>query len=610
MTVRQSYENAMSPADRRKIHEWASEHVSLPPVLTKSGKFDASGSRQFIEPFDSLRSDTVREVNILAPVRSGKTLIADISAPWAIANDNASILWVFQNDQLAKSHAELRAMPTLKSVPAIQAIMPADRHKDRGQEIVFSSGLPLIICGPALGNLQSRGFKWVICDEPWLYAPGIMGQAKARLGDFVRSANSKFLAISQGGVEDDDWDIQFKSGELNEWHVACASCGHVMRPMWRASRPDGSRWGIIYDSEKDERKQYNVRKAIESLRFECEKCGHVHLDTARTRSAWNLSGHFVTIGEPNDTRKSYHWNALIDYPWSELLQEWLNARRQAAFGNHEPTIQFAQKRLAEPKSERSVHEGTLNFSRVEITDAKWEEEVARFVTVDRQSEDTYWLTARSWAKGSRESRRLTFRKCYSEADIIAAVEEIKPTRLQVMIESRPVQILAVFIDSGYQPKGDHGVYAMCTRNGWAALKGDDTPFYWHIVKEEKIEKGQRLIVSNRVQRQHAPWKWGDPGEGTREQGRRHSPLLVFSSNAMQDRLQELIDAGVWSEPDGDSETDMGREYERQMSSEYRKKRVNKFTGREELVWVCPSGNNHARDCAKMQVVAATITGLL
>ena len=79
---------------------------------------------------------------------------------------------------------------------------------------------------------------------------------------------------------------------------------------------------------------------------------------------------------------------------------------------------------------------------------------------------------------------------------------------------------------------------------------------------------------------------------------------------MQDRLQELIDAGVWSEPDGDSETDMGREYERQMSSEYRKKRVNKFTGREELVWVCPSGNNHARDCAKMQVVAATITGLL
>jgi hypothetical protein len=75
-------------------------------------------------------------------------------------------------------------------------------------------------------------------------------------------------------------------------------------------------------------------------------------------------------------------------------------------------------------------------------------------------------------------------------------------------------------------------------------------------------------------------------------------------------MQELIDRGLWIEPDNDSESELGREYDRQMTSEFRKKKVNKFTGKEELVWVCPSGNNHARDCGKMQVVAATLARLL
>jgi hypothetical protein len=168
----------------------------------------------------------------------------------------------------------------------------------------------------------------------------------------------------------------------------------------------------------------------------------------------------------------------------------------------------------------------------------------------------------------------------------------------------------VFVDSGYKPKGDAGVYAMCAKHGWAALKGTDEPFFFHNVQSRVMEMGKQVVKSDRVQRAYAPWTWGDPGEGTHEQGRKHAPLLRFASTPMADRMQEMIDRALWIEPEGDSENEMGREYERQMSSEFRKKKVNKFTGKEELVWVCPSGNNHARDCGKMQTVAATIAGLL
>lgn len=607
MSLENDMRQATASLDRRPMYDWAADNVTLPPVLTKSGLFSVSGSRHFTGPMDALTSDVVREVNVMAPVRGGKTLIADIAAPWAIINEHAALLRVMQSDEVAASHAELRAMPMAVSVQGIRAILPDDRHKVREQEIIFSNGLPYIICGPSIGNLQSRGFKWVICDEPWLYKPGILNQAKARLGDFVRTASSKFLCISQGGTEGDDWDVQFQTGELNEWHVKCASCGHMMIPRWSGFRADGSRWGMMFDGEKNERGQYNIRKALETLRFECESCGHAHSDTARTRGNWNLTGEYRIIGEPNTARKSFRWRAQIDYPWAELLEEWLNARRQSAFGNHEPTIQFVQKRLARPKSEKTVHEGTLQFARAKITDEKWESEVLRCVTVDRQSEDTYWLTARQWAKDTGESRRITFRKCYSEADIVAAVAEVNPSTIRITIGGQLIAVRAVLIDSGYRPKGDAGVYAMCARHGWMAGKGTDEPFFWHSVNKKDVHG---KVTTDRIQRPYAPWTWGDPGEGTETQGRKHAPLIRFAASAMTDRMQDLIDRGLWIEPEGDSETELGREYERQMSSEFRKRKVNKMTGKEEMYWACPSGNNHARDCGKMSVLIATITQLL
>ncbi len=608
MSLASTFASAFAPPDRRPIYEWAAENVTLPAVLTKTGLFDVSGSRHFIGPFEALQSDRVREVSLMAPVRGGKTLIADIAAPWAIANDHAATLRVMQSDEVSASHSELRAMPTALSVRAILDILPSDRHKIREQEIIFTNGLPLIICGPSIGNLQSRGFKWVICDEPWLYKQGILGQAKARLGDFVRTASSKFLCISQGGVEDDDWDVQWQSGERNEWHIQCAACGHYMMPEWSAYRPDGTRWGIMFDAEKTERGRYNVKKAIETLRFECEKCSHAHPDSPATRSAWNATGRYQVIGDANDTRKSFHWTAVIDFPWAELLEEWLTARRASAKGNFEPTIQFVQKRLARPKSEKTVHEGALNFARARITDEKWEAGVLRAVTIDRQEEDTYWVTGRQWASESGESRRLLFRKCFSEADIKAAVDEVGPSKADINIGGALVRVALVLIDSGFNPKGDQGVYAMCAKNGWIAARGDpNASFFWH---EDSRKTSTDRTIRERTQKAYAPWTWCDPGKGTSEYGRRRAPYLRFAPHALTDHMQELIDRGLWIEPEGDSETDMGREYERQMSSEHRAKRVNKTTLREEFFWKCPSGNNHARDCGKMQVLIAQALEIL
>jgi len=589
---------AFSPPDRRSIIDWAGEKVTLPPVLAKSGRFDISDSRHFAAPLQAIRHDKVRGVRILAPVRGGKTLIVDVAVPWAIVNDNASVLWVMQDKDIAADHAEERQMPILLSVPEIKPMLSADRHKKRKSDILFANGLPFKLSGPALGKLQSKGFKWVICDEPWLYKPGILGNAKARQGDFVKTASNKFIAISQGGDEDGDWALEYRAGVEFVWRPLCASpiCRKPMPLEWTINRPDGSRAGAIFDSIKHQDGTYDVDACAATVRYVCPHCGHPHPNTQRTRRDWNTTGEFYNastgvIFDPENppTEVSFRWHALVDYPWDELVKEWLAAQDAKRVGNFKPLVNFFQKRCAMMRSERTVHDTDLPFARMKFeqpapADKAWPGEAMRFLTADRQSEDIYWVLIRAWAKGTGESRRLWFGRLYSEAAIEAKRAEYA------------VPVNCTVVDSGYRPKGDHGVYAACITYGWIAAKGTDDHFFWHSVPN--VTPGR---PPDRVMRAWAPEK---------QNAGKKARLIRFSSPTMTDRVMALIDRGLWVEPDVEEADGIEREYRRQMSAEFKRPKINKLTGRREEVWVCPSGNNHALDCSKMQALCAMQAKLL
>lgn len=603
------WDKAFSPPDRRSIIDWGKEKVTLPPVLAKSGEFDVSGSRHFIGPFHAIRHDRVRGVRILAPVRGGKTLIVDVSVPWAVANDNASVLWVMQDKVIAEDHAETRQMPILKSVPEIRPLLSSDRHKTRKAKILFANGLPFIISGPALGKLQSKGFKWLILDEVWLYKAGKILEAKARMGDFVKMESNKFIVLSQGGEEDSDWDVEYRAGTEFVWRPLCSApeCRKPMPLEWTLHMPDGTRAGAIFESIKREDGTYDADACAATVVYRCPHCGHRHPNTQRTRREWNESGDFynAVTGELFDpanppTEVSFRWHSLIDYPWAELVKEWLAAQTAKRVGNFGPLVKFFQKRCALMRSERTVHDSDLPFARMALemtapTDKAWPGEHTRFLTADRQEEDVYWVLIRAWAKDTGESRRVWYGKLFSEADI----EEKR-------IEYGVAKACTV-VDSGYRPKGDTGVYAACIRYGWIAAKGDEPAFFWHAVKV-KDKSGKERI--ERVQRPWAPRSFGEPGSGTKEQAKQRCPLIRFSAPTTADRVMGLIERGLWVEPAMEEADETERDYRKQMTSEFKKPKVDKFTGKKVMVWVCPSGNNHAFDCSKMQVLCAMQAKLL
>lgn len=573
--------------DRRPIYDWAAAYVRLSGALAQSGKFDVTRSRHFIGPFEAIQNDLIRAVNILAPPRSGKTLIADMTVPWILANDPGSILYLFNTEPQAKEHCETRLRPILDACGPLQAILPNDRHKDRTQEIVFPNGQLLKVCGTSISNLQAKGYRYVIQDECWQYAPGIMTEAFARMGDFEKLGNNKAICISQGGEDGSEWDSRFAQGQLCEWMVPCLQCGEYQAPVWHETRDDGSKYGIVYESEKAHDGSYNVQRGAETARYVCKLCGHSHENSAKTRARWNAAGRYSA--EPRSGAVSFHWNSIIDTDWGKLVETWLVARNAARLGFYEPIIKFFQKQLATHKSERTAMDYTQPIQRVEVGDKAVDGEHV-FMSVDVQKDQLLYATVRAW-KPDGTSRRLFRGKLYGFPEI----ERVR--------NGFGVGRASVIVDAG---NWRYEVFSVAADNGYICAIGKDQVSFTHTLVDPKSK------LRKQVQKPWSPMFYGDPdiGKSDRNDGRR-ARAFYLAQPVMADWLQRLIDTGKWTEPKIDTKTDAEEaDYTAQMAAEIKRRERDKF-GRLRERWVCPGNrDNHYLDTARMQVFAAMAKGLI
>ena len=648
--IRDAWRSVFKQRDRRPVPEWAHENVWLAPPITRTGWFDVAGSRHFIEIFASLQNDHRREVNILKPVRGGGSLIGDVFCLWALVNDPGPYMEIFQTDRVADEHAESRIMPNFYACKPVRDLFPSSRHKLRDNQIRFAHGHNWYVSGPSIGNLQTKGVRYLRLEEVWMWDQGKEGEALGRVGDYLKMQTSKVLRISQAGPKDgvemqtSDWFRAYHRGVIHEWEVQCLNCGKYFEPVFSGQREDGSFWGVTWDRKTTPAGDWDIGKCVPTVRFECPHCGKPMLDGARVKGEWNRTGRYrgenpkAEVRNPKEGRSpkaeeetipaspgeipqgkgvagadgkdgrdgrdgsgcgfqkrdSFHWEAVIDFPWDELVELWLEACNAEKRGDLKPKLQFWQKRRAIFKDEESLLKGGLHLTRsVYEVSSDWPEERGRALTVDRQEEDLYWWTVRAWSP--ERSRKLGFGKAYGTAELEKIRAEFKVTANNV------------FVDSGFLPKGDHGVYAACLKFGWIAVKGDKEHSFTH-----RLKKNGRL-----VQKSYAPLAWGDPGAGTAVGGRRYCPLIRFSKPQMNQKVQELIDNGLWEEPVMSAECgvrsaellEMEKEYNQQMAARVKKTEYLAKTGETRVYWK-EAKNDHARDLANAQVLFAILRDLL
>jgi hypothetical protein len=476
----------MRRPDRRPIYDWARDHiVELPSAYAIRGRFEINNSPWLKAPLDSMLDPMVRHTTLSKAIQSAGTLAAEIATAYRIANDPGPCTFTCQSEEMATLEAKTRMMPLLESIDIIRRVLPRPGPLRTQTEVFFPGGLFLLFNSANITHQQSQSVRYKINDEIWMPRwADVYDDACKRVTAFHQQGTSHILDISQGGFLGDHADASFKKGTMEEWSAECPSCKksmplHIDQTMVADPK---MRAGLVWEEDAwREDMTLDETRVQETARFRCPHCAHEMPDSDATRAAWKRTGHYVCTREkPPKDRKSYHWEAPIAHPLSDLAREFAQAHNlYQKYGDDSEKIKFKQKREARswvPKEEMAMisTEGRSDYGFCDYAGGeKIEDELDRCMTVDRQrgaGGDTphWWAEARAWNREG-SSKQLWFGR-------LNTVEEVEELRTQLGIE--PIKVIQ---DAGYDT---NSVYLDALRFGWSCWFGDKRTSWAHIMPDK------------------------------------------------------------------------------------------------------------------------------
>ena len=575
-----TFQAAVSPPSLMNNVDWACKYVRL-PHSARSPQFDISATPWLRWPMEQIADNANREVVLMAPVGSGKTTMLEGLLPWIIAEEPGPTLVTFQTDDDARDWVDLRFHPALKINEKVKPLIPAGKNKGnfRKKEILFAH-MPLYVGGANISSLQSKSIRWVYGDEVWLWGAGMLDYARRRTHD---RWNSRVVLVSQGGIEDDQLDGAFKEADVHDFCFECPKCKKVQPWVWKQ---------IKYKHVKNKADEWDWVKIGNSVHYECagEDCKAKFKDTAKVRRSLSASmantesRGYISRGNNHIPRKiagTYPAMAVWWIEWKKLVQEWITARDQLKKGNKAPLKSFIQQRLAqtweEPTEAPVMKMGDDVYRMKDFANGeKWEHESHRFISVDVQG-DHFWLVCRAWSVD--HGSRLLY------AEKVTTWEAVRIIQKRFNVANK-----GVFVDRGYRPdEVGHESHASKTNidnKPWIPLLGDKAEGY--PIKNRRTKRVEIHAISNVYT--------AKTNRGLVYKYIKHSNLLN------KDCLTDLLKGGSYGVG-----TDHSVEYKTQMQSEHK---VRKPSGKLIYEKIKDHYQNHLWDCEVMQVVAATIYGLL
>lgn len=570
------------PDDEGDIVDWLQENIRQIPFSPMPSGFRVRETPWLAEPLRACVDPEIRLVQVIAPIQSGKSLMAEMLSCFIIARQPAPTLYLNDTDDNAHDWMTTRLKVLWENVPPVLARLAKDETGKKGGGSIQTDDMTFWCLGAFNEkNLQRRSIRWLVADETWLYPQGHLAEASARVTSF--GWLGKRIFMSQGSFQGDETEAVWLTTDKREWSFACPKCDFKQPWMWDQIRiPEEA---VDKDGEYD----FNVVKA--GTTYECESCKHRFKDTRSNRDEMNSRGFYArTNGKADPVNVGYRWNALCARAWGGLAEMYIRAK-MALDGNGDAKAMqiFKQKQLADFWSDAPDEFQTLQTIGDYKMGDSWEGESLidpktrkvhddhtlkdqikmRFMTVDVQRTGFFCLV-RSWAKGG-ESRLVRWRFVQTWEDVAG------------MAKANDVIPAFVYVDSGDQ---FDDVIRQCGINKWTALRGDArNDFIWRV----QTPSGMKSVA-----KVYAPARMVNVGTG---------PVRVhhFSNLALKDQLARLRRMGKHT-----TANDCGQDYLEQMESEARIKNV---AGKPEWKRIGKRAN-HLWDCEVMQFMPALAFGLM
>jgi len=539
----------LKPDPYRDAVPFLEHHVKSIPYSPKSGSFKISNSPWLKEPLECLTDPVVLEVGVQGSVQMSKTfLIEAASLIFPVLAPGPTLIFRETNVN-ASDFLETRlrllwnATPIMKENIGPEGIPKSGPIQFRGNTCwVFGANNKL--------NLQSRSIRYILGDEVWLWNPGTIKAAMARLT--VYKYQSKIVLVSQGSVEGHDWTEFVNSGDCRHWTFECPTC--KTRQPWKWEQ-------LIFPADAKTESGWNLDKVKKGMIYKCSSCDTTFKDSNRVRAELNSTGKYIAMNPLAPAwRRTYFYNSLCaqwGLSWGELAIEYIEAKASAERGDNTAWREFVQKRLGatfkEEPDEISLQtassdyklgtdwdmEGGFVYGKT-VSGRELTAEIRsradfvrmRFMGVDCQK-NGFWYVVRS-CDGEGESRLIS-------CGYLLSWNDVKDTERKNMVHPANV-----FVDAG--DRKDE-VLAACATNGWTATRGDArNEFPWRIKTTMGIRQEMRPYSMPVIE----------------SVGQKRVKLFYFSNLRLKDMLSLLIKKGRNTRP-----SDVPDDYNYQMQSERR-----------------------------------------
>jgi hypothetical protein len=466
----------------------------------------------------------------------------------------------------------------------------------------FTSGSHHILSANTENDRTGATYCDLYFDEPHLYEPGWIKQASNRRGaypeEFTETFMSTGLTLGDGATGSEAAAIWAETDQRT-WHVRCPTCKKYYEPKYthREKEDDPESpiiGGLVYQRAFLESGLPDQTAIAASLVYQCPRCRVCRLQDHHG-SRMELSG---TASRPTGiyvsrnatpAPRTFGWtfNAIAIRPWLPIVIGFELAQLARKRGDLEPLGRWIREEMAgvwEPeKYLRTKRARPLGKTHYQLgTD--WPDEAVdyqgrptRALTCDVQR-DRFIYVIRMWARDGRSRLRAH--------GIVTS-----PGAIRDLAKEHGVIPDRVYLDGRHDGQYVKKVAAL---QGWRVLMGEKDKDYYHQ------ETGLRRIFSS--------GRDEDAFSGTIH-GRAVAKVFMFSKQAALSRLQILRTTET---PTGDLMWTVAEDahewYLKEIDAHYRKKYTTK-EGQEYWQWE-GFHDDHAGDCEAMQVVFASMAGLI
>jgi hypothetical protein len=521
--------------------------------------------------FDALEDPAVQEVDLLACVGFGKTALLEAWIVDIVGINPGDTLVVGQTRDMVKDWMESRMRKVLLSSPITSPYVPvgSERSNWKKDSVIFRH-MNFFAGAANTTDTQEKSMVYTAGDEAWRWDFGMI--------DYLRKRhhgrwNRKSLMMSQGGDEGTEWHQDATAGKWHDFEHQCPSCGDYSIFDWR---------NFQYDTIRDNNDELDWPAIFETVRMACPHCKVKFEDTEYNRRQWSKCRPIWNGAKyiPGRVTFSASFLTVWRYRWRDIAKEWVIANEEKKTGQLEKIRNVIQQRFAQfwkpptetptlkldgdPYQKKEYHEGE-----------KWENEAFRFLSVDVQK-GHFWAVVRAW-RANGESRLIWEGR-------LETWEAIRYTQERFGIENR-----FVFIDGNYTPEvvAREAMKVVDSRQAgkpWVILRGEEARDGYIVKAREK--RYRRMFSDFVTSRDCVP----------------NYKYIRFSNLLAKDRLVALMGSEGFGIP-----VDASKDYHKHMQSET-KREISPGVWRFQPVK--QGFPNHLWDCEVMQVVGASIYGIL